>query len=168
MSEFRERINFEASLYSVPARAIWPGQRLELRVTAGQVAIHAPVTGELLAAHPRVAVRGSWVVDPAHWDGLPDGHTRARHHRATALLGRSRRCPAAAWPAGCAAVRPRRRSHPSGPSAAVRLCRRRGRFQGESEMSELTANRIRAHAERLGLTQLAGSAGELAGRAEAD
>ena len=31
----------------------------------------------MLAAHPRAARRGSLVVDPAHWDGLPDGHTRA-------------------------------------------------------------------------------------------
>ena len=22
-------------------------------------------------------LRDSWIVDPAHWDGLPDGHTRA-------------------------------------------------------------------------------------------
>ena len=33
--------------------------------------------GGLLAAHLRAARRGSWVTDPAHWDGLPDGHTRA-------------------------------------------------------------------------------------------
>jgi hypothetical protein len=25
----------------------------------------------LLATHPRAAGRGSWVVDQAHWDGLP-------------------------------------------------------------------------------------------------
>ena len=31
----------------------------------------------MLAAHPRATRRGSLVVDPAHWDGLPDGHTRA-------------------------------------------------------------------------------------------
>ena len=30
-----------------------------------------------LATHPRARERGTWVVDPAHWDGLPDGHTRA-------------------------------------------------------------------------------------------
>jgi DNA replication protein DnaC len=35
-------------------------------------------------------------------------------------------------------------------------------------MSELTANRIHTHAERLGLTHLAATAGELAARAEAD
>ena len=33
--------------------------------------------GGWLATHPRATRRGSWVVDPAHWDGLPDGHTRA-------------------------------------------------------------------------------------------
>ena len=33
--------------------------------------------GGLLAAHARAARRGSFVVDEAHWDGLPDGHTRA-------------------------------------------------------------------------------------------
>jgi hypothetical protein len=31
----------------------------------------------VLAAHLRAARRGELVVDPAHWDGLPDGHTRA-------------------------------------------------------------------------------------------
>jgi hypothetical protein len=24
--------------------------------------------------------RGTWVIDQAHWDGLPDGHTRGHHH----------------------------------------------------------------------------------------
>ena len=33
--------------------------------------------GGLLAVHARARKRGSWVVDEAHWDGLPDGHTRA-------------------------------------------------------------------------------------------
>lgn len=74
-------ISFEASLYSLPARKIRAGQRVELRVDADLVAIHALPTGtgvgELLAVHPRAATRGSWVIDPAHWDGLPDGHTRA-------------------------------------------------------------------------------------------
>src|SRR5206468_274766 len=31
----------------------------------------------LLATHPRAVGRGARVVDPTHWDGLPDGHTRA-------------------------------------------------------------------------------------------
>ncbi|HET7406958.1 MAG TPA: IS21 family transposase [Mycobacteriales bacterium] len=69
-------ISFEASLYSVPARQIRAGQTVELRVLPDIVAIHA-LDGRPLARHARAAVRGSWVVDPAHWDGLPDGHTRA-------------------------------------------------------------------------------------------
>jgi len=70
-------VSFEASLYSVPARAVRPGQRLELRVTGDLVAIHLPGDGQCLAVHPRAATRGSWVVDQTHWDGLPDGHGRA-------------------------------------------------------------------------------------------
>ncbi|WP_244216518.1 hypothetical protein [Gordonia alkanivorans] len=31
----------------------------------------------MLAVHPRSAVRGAWIVDDSHWDGLPDGHTRS-------------------------------------------------------------------------------------------
>jgi transposase len=82
-------VAFEASLYSVPARRIQPGQRVELRVTGDQVAIHALTAdaataaaaaeqgGTLLAVHPRATRRGAWIVDEAHWNGLPDGHTRA-------------------------------------------------------------------------------------------
>jgi len=72
-------VSFEASLYSVPATAIRPGQYVQLRVTPAIVAVHAlPADGgQLLAAHPRAQRRGQWVTDPAHWDGLPDGHTRA-------------------------------------------------------------------------------------------
>jgi transposase len=69
-------ISFEASLYSLPARAIRAGQRVELRAAAGEVTIHA-TDGTLLASHARASVRGSWVIDPSHYDGLPDGHTRA-------------------------------------------------------------------------------------------
>lgn len=74
-------VSFEGSLYSVPARRVRARQQVELRVTGSEVVICDPaaVTGAdaLLAAHPRAQVRGSWVIDPAHWDGLPDGHTRA-------------------------------------------------------------------------------------------
>jgi transposase len=76
-------VSFEASLYSVPARRVRPGQRVELRVTRDHVAVHA-LAGDLvpgasgpLAVHPRATARGTWVVDPAHWDGLPDGAGRA-------------------------------------------------------------------------------------------
>lgn len=69
-------VSFNASLYSVPAKRIRAGQRVELRVDAGVVAIHA-LDGTLLASHPRSTARGSWVVQASHYDGLPDGHTRA-------------------------------------------------------------------------------------------
>jgi hypothetical protein len=77
-------ISFEGSHYSIPARAAdgrvaRAGQRVEVRVAADLVTLHRlPVDGDpiLLAAHPRAARRDSLVVDPAHWDGLPDGHTR--------------------------------------------------------------------------------------------
>jgi transposase len=69
-------ISFEASLYSVPARQIRPGQSVELRADPDTVAIHA-LDGQLLATHRRASQRDSWVVDPDHWAGLPDGHTRA-------------------------------------------------------------------------------------------
>jgi transposase len=77
-------ISFEGSCYSVPARAVRPGQRVGVRVTPETVTIHALTAegdttagGQPLASHLRSGSRGSWVVDPAHWDGLPDGHTRA-------------------------------------------------------------------------------------------
>jgi transposase len=72
-------VSFEASLYSVPAPMVRAGQYVQLRVTPAMVAVHAlPADGgRLLAAHPRAQQRGTWVTDPAHWDGLPDGRTRA-------------------------------------------------------------------------------------------
>ena len=85
-------VSFEASLYSVPARRVRAGQRVEVRASPDTITLHAlPHSGSqasrgseaaaassaLLAVHARAAVRGSWVVDPTHWDGLPDGHTRA-------------------------------------------------------------------------------------------
>jgi transposase len=78
-------ISFEGSHYSIPARAgdgrvARAGARVEVRVSADTVTIHRlAVDGDpiALAAHHRAARRGELVVDPAHWDGLPDGHTRA-------------------------------------------------------------------------------------------
>src|SRR5215213_7847862 len=76
-------VSFEASYYSVPARQIRPGQQVQLQVDGDTVSLHAlpgdwgADGGGWLATHRRAHERGSWVVDPAHWDGLPDGHTRA-------------------------------------------------------------------------------------------
>ncbi|WP_431921690.1 IS21 family transposase [Nonomuraea jabiensis] len=72
-------ISFEASLYSVPAARVRAGQRVQVRACADTIAIHALDVdgGGVLAVHARAPRRGSWMVDPAHWAGLPDGHTRA-------------------------------------------------------------------------------------------
>src|SRR5262249_25222121 len=72
-------VSFEASLYSVPAGAVRAGQRVVVRAGVDTLSITAlPVDGGgLLAVHPRARQRGQWVVDQAHWDGLPDGRTRA-------------------------------------------------------------------------------------------
>ena len=78
-------VAFEASLYSVPARRVRAGQRVEVRASPDTITLHAlPSSGSgtaagsaVLAVHARAAARGTWVVDPTHWDGLPDGHTRA-------------------------------------------------------------------------------------------
>ena len=71
-------VSFGAARYSVPATEVTAGMRVELRVTPDRVAIHA--TGpdpRLLAEHRRAARRGDDQIDPKHWDGLPDGSTRA-------------------------------------------------------------------------------------------
>jgi hypothetical protein len=72
-------VSFESSMYSVPARLVRPAQRVHVRAGDATVTIHAlPADGGgLLAVHARARTRGSWVVDESHWDGLPDGHTRA-------------------------------------------------------------------------------------------
>ena len=64
-------VSFEASLYSVPWRAVRRRMRVECRVSRDSVAIWS--TGPepvLLATHRRARRRGEWVVDRSHWDGL--------------------------------------------------------------------------------------------------
>jgi transposase len=76
-------VSFEASLYSVPAHRVRAGQQVQLQVDGppgeGTVTIRAVGAdgADWLTTHPRARERGSWVVDHTHWDGLPDGHTRA-------------------------------------------------------------------------------------------
>jgi transposase len=74
-------VAFEGNLYSVPARQVRHRQLVEIRAGSDMVFLHstAPETAgrSLLAAHPRAFGRGQRVVDEAHWEGLPDGHTRA-------------------------------------------------------------------------------------------
>jgi transposase len=74
-------VAFDGNLYSVPARLVRHRQLVEIRATAAAVALHATASrcgGQmLLATHARAVGRGVQVVDPDHWQGLPDGHTRA-------------------------------------------------------------------------------------------
>ena len=72
-------LSFEGSHYSVRARMVRAGQRIEVRPTASSVTIRAlPADGgHLLATHRRASRSGSWIVKESHWDGLTDGHTRA-------------------------------------------------------------------------------------------
>ena len=71
-------ISFESSRYSIPAEHVTAGMTVELRVGPTTVAIHAiGADPRLLWEHPRARHRGDDQIDPAHWEGLPDGHTRA-------------------------------------------------------------------------------------------
>jgi transposase len=74
-------VAYAGNLYSVPARKVRHRQLVEIRATAATISIHAtlaePDGTTLLAAHQRAVGRGARIVDETHWDGLPDGHTRA-------------------------------------------------------------------------------------------
>ncbi|MGH3501748.1 MAG: Mu transposase domain-containing protein [Nocardioidaceae bacterium] len=72
-------ISFAGSFYSVPARRVRPGQRVAVRAETATITISATTEdgGQLLARHEAADQRGSWIIDQRHWDGLPDGHTRA-------------------------------------------------------------------------------------------
>jgi transposase len=65
-------ISFEGSLYSLPWREVRRPMRVEVRVTPERVQLHR-VGGDnaLLATHARSRVKGAWVVDESHWEGLP-------------------------------------------------------------------------------------------------
>ncbi|MFB6963113.1 integrase core domain protein [Streptomyces sp. NPDC056309] len=74
-------VAFEGNLYSVPARQVRHRQLVEIRAGSDMVFLHSTVPEtaghSLLAAHPRALGRGQRIVDEAHWEGLPDGHTRS-------------------------------------------------------------------------------------------
>ena len=79
MPEKNVRIN-TAKCHTLPAsQSLLSNSFLKLSTKRHVILIHRlPVDGEpiVLAAHDRAARRGELVVDPAHWDGLPNGHTR--------------------------------------------------------------------------------------------
>jgi transposase len=80
-------VSFEGSLYSVPWRQVRWRMKVELRVTPEEVIIGTLGSEPtLLAHHPRARTRGSWVVDPAHWEGLPDGEAAARRREPAELV----------------------------------------------------------------------------------
>ena len=144
------------------------GQSVEVRAEHDTITIHATGGGAQLASHARSACRGSWVVDAGHWAGLPDGHTRA-----TVID-----FPARDMPLACDADpddvittnRPGREVVGRGPPTGRLRGRRRAERRhgnGGGPMSELTAQRIAAHATRLGLTHLGDTFAELVTRAEA-
>ena len=65
-------ISFGASFYSVPWRFVRPGQKVEVRITHDDIAVYTLGATPLhLHTHRRARVKGSWVVDERHWDGLP-------------------------------------------------------------------------------------------------
>ena len=74
-------VAYAGNLYSVPARRVRHRQLVEIRASAATITIHATIAevggDTLLASHPRAVGRGARIVDETHWDGLPDGHTRA-------------------------------------------------------------------------------------------
>ncbi len=64
-------VSFEASVYSVPWRAVRRRMRVECRVTHDRVAIWTlGPEPALLATHERSRHKGAWVVERSHWDGL--------------------------------------------------------------------------------------------------
>lgn len=74
-------VSFESSRYSIPAVEVIAGMTVELRVGPDTVAIHAiGADPRQLVEHRRARHRGDDQIDPAHWQGLPDGHTRAVTH----------------------------------------------------------------------------------------
>ena len=72
------RLHHNGSRSDLPAEHVIAGMTVELRVGPDTVAIHAiGADPRLLWEHRRARRRGDDQIDPAHWDGLPDGHTRA-------------------------------------------------------------------------------------------
>lgn len=72
-------VSFGGSFYSTPARAVRPGQRVAVHADGDVVTISRAAAdgGGVLARHAAATERGSWIIEAGHWDGLPDGHTRA-------------------------------------------------------------------------------------------
>lgn len=108
-------ISFESSVYTLPAKLVRPGQRVQVAVhrdttTGDTIVVHALAAdgGTWLATHPRAVLKHSWVVEPDHWDGLPDGHTRAVSTIAPETIAGPDRAAVAAGPEPLASLLHRR------------------------------------------------------------
>lgn len=80
----------------MPATLVSAGMRVDLRVSPETVAVHA--TGPspvLLATHRRARHRGDDQIEPAHWEGLPDGSARPATTTATSTPARGPAQPSA-------------------------------------------------------------------------
>ena len=160
-------ISFEASCYSVPARLVRSGQRVQLQIhpdpNGDRVSIHALGVdgGGWLATHPRATRRGDLGDRPGAL-GRAARRTYPGHHHRDAAAGHLYRVRSLGTAVGVTdptACRPDRRGQ-----TPHRLRQPR---QPEGQLvSTLTADRIRNHATRLGLTHLTDTLTELVERAE--
>ena len=74
-------ISFEANHYSVPAAEVAARMKVLVRATADHVMIcRLDTPAKVLATHRRGSRGHEWIIDPSHWDGLPDGTGRAISH----------------------------------------------------------------------------------------
>lgn len=74
-------ISFEADHYSVPASQVTARQKVLVRATANRITIcHLEDPAQVLATHRRGGRSHEWIIDPTHWDGLPNGAGRAICH----------------------------------------------------------------------------------------
>ncbi len=149
---------------------------MDVRVSPATVAIPAltagPAQTTLLAVHRRATRRGSWIIDPRHWDGLPDGYRRATTDRVPDPSDTPGPDLVATAPNPLEALLTRSAGHHS-PRRTSLLgglphCRRTGPPPERPVLSELISTRIKAHASKLGLTHLAASLEQLCQRADVE
>lgn len=74
-------ISFESDHYSIPASQVTARQKVLVRATANRITIcRLEDPAQVLAVHRRGGRSHEWIIDPTHWDGLPDGAGRAICH----------------------------------------------------------------------------------------
>lgn len=74
-------ISFESDHYSVPATDVAARMKVLVRATASRITVcRLEDPAQVLATHRRGGRSHEWIIDPTHWDGLPDGTGRAICH----------------------------------------------------------------------------------------